>query len=165
VAVDVGGNQGSLLLRLLREHPSARGILFDQPGTTEQAKGPVAASGHADRVEIVSGNFFESVPAGGDLYLLKQILHDWNDEECLTILRSVRNAIVDGGRLAVVERVIPETYTPHGAYDFDMVMLIWTNGRERRLAEYQRLFEASGFKFDRFTENPDGLGVIEASAM
>jgi len=76
----------------------------------------------------------------------------------------VRNAIADGGRLAVVERVIPESFTPHVAYDFDMVMMIWTTGRERRLSEYKKLFEASGFAFERFTENPDGMGVIEAVA-
>jgi len=164
VAVDIGGSHGSLLLRLLREHSSARGILFDRPETAVQAKVPVTHSGLAERVDIVGGNFFESVPAGGDLYLLKQILHDWNDGECRSILRNVRDAIADGGRLAVIERVIPETFTPHAAYDFDMVMMIWTNGRERRLAEYKNLLEASGFAFERFTETPVGIGVIEAVA-
>lgn len=164
LAVDVGGNHGSLLLRLLSEHPAARGILFDLPETCAQAQHPVSASACADRVEIVGGSFFESVPAGGDLYLLKQVLHDWNDEECSGILRKVREGIIPGGRVAVIERVIPDDYQPHTGFDFDMLMMIWTTGRERRLAEFKQLFADCGFTFDRFTENPDGMGVIEAVA-
>jgi hypothetical protein len=165
LAVDVGGSMGSLLLRLLEEHPSARGILFDLPETAEQARSAIAGSPSAKRVDIADGDFFQKVPAQGDLYLLKQILHDWSDEECTTILSNIRAAIVDGGRLAVIERVIPEDFTPHIAYDFDMVMMIWTTGRERRLSEFKKMFEATGFAFDRVTENPDGMGVIEAIAV
>jgi len=165
LAVDVGGSMGSLLSRLLTEQPTARGVLFDLPETVEQARESIALSPLADRVEIVGGSFFESVPARGDLYLLKQILHDWSDTECVTILENIRAAIVDGGRLAVVERVIPEGFAPHVAYDFDMVMMIWTTGRERRLSEFKAMFEETGFAFDRFTENADGMGVIEAIAI
>ncbi len=165
LAVDVGGSMGSLLLRLLANQPSARGVLFDLPETAEQARQVILASPFADRVQIVGGDFFESVPIQGDLYLLKQILHDWSDDQCMTILKNVRAAIVAGGRLAVVERVIPESFTPHVAYDFDMLMMIWTTGRERRLSEFRSMFEATGFAFDRFEENADGMGVIEAVAI
>ena len=115
-----------------------------------------------DRIDIMGGDFFSSVPAGGDLYIVKQILHDWNDEECRAILTNIRAAIVDGGRLAVLERVIPERYTPHIAYDFDILMMLWTTGRERRLSEYEKMFEDTGFRFDRVSESPAGMSVVEA---
>jgi hypothetical protein len=102
VAVDVGGSQGSLLVRLLEVHPGARGVLFDLPDTVAQAEGPIAVAGMAGRVELVGGDFFAAVPSGGDLYLLKQILHDWSDAECRTILANVRAAMAVGARLAVV---------------------------------------------------------------
>lgn len=165
VAVDIGGSQGSLLLRLLKAQPAARGVLFDLPTTVAHAEGPVAASGLGDRIELVGGDFFTAVPSGGDLYLLKQILHDWGDEECLTILRNIRAAVGEGARLAVVERLLPERHRPHNAYVVDVIMLLWTTGRERKLSEYRTMLEASGFAFDRVTENPDGMSVIEAVAV
>jgi hypothetical protein len=162
VAIDVGGSQGSLLLRLLEAHPAARGVLFDLPGTIALAERPVAASGLADRVELASGDFFAAVPSGGDLYLLKQILHDWSDDECRTILRNIRAAMAPGARLAVVERLLPERYRPHNAYVLDIIMLMWTTGRERRLSHYVAMLGECGLAFDRVTENPDGMSVIEA---
>ena len=164
LAVDVGGSQGSMLLRLLKEQPDARGILFDLPETAEHARGPVSASPEGKRVELVGGSFFESVPAGGDLYILKQILHDWNDEECMTILRNIRSGITAGGKVAVIERLIPEEFRPHIGYDFDMVMMVWTTGRERRLSEYQEMLRAAGFTYARHTDNPRGMSVVEAVA-
>jgi hypothetical protein len=165
VAIDVGGNQGSLLLRLLEAHPAARGVLFDLPDTVRQAEAPVAAAGMAGRVELVGGDFFTAVPAGGDLYLLKQILHDWSDQECLAILRNIRAAMTEGARLAVVERLLPEQPRPHNAFSLDVIMLMWTTGRERRLSEYVAMLGACGFAFDRVTENPDGMSVLEALAV
>lgn len=164
VVVDVGGNHGSLLLRLLEAHPAASGVLFDLPGTVEQAAAPIAAAGMAGRVACVGGSFFDAVPPGGDLYLLKQILHDWSDDECRTILARVRAAMAEGTRLAVVERLLPEQYRPHNAYVVDVIMLLWTSGRERKLSEYVAMLEQAGFAFDRVTENPDGLSVVEAVA-
>jgi hypothetical protein len=165
LAVDVGGSQGSLLLRLLAEHPNARGILFDLPETASGAEGPIRASVQGDQVAIVGGDFFKSVPAGGDLYLLKQILHDWSDEDALKILKCVRAAMLKGSRLAVLERLIPETYMPHHAYNYDLFMLIWSTGRERRLTEYRQMLEATGFAFDGVTENTNGVSVLEAVAI
>jgi hypothetical protein len=164
VAVDIGGSQGSLLLRLLEAQPGTRGVLFDLPDTVAQAEGPVAAAGMADRVELVGGDFFAAVPSGGDLYLLKQILHDWSDEECRAILRNVRAAMTAGTRLAVVERLLPERPRPHNAYVLDVIMLLWTSGRERKLSDYVAMLAECGFAFDRATENPDGMSVIEALA-
>ncbi|HEY6816120.1 MAG TPA: methyltransferase [Croceibacterium sp.] len=162
LAVDVGGSQGSLLLRLLEMHPAARGVLFDLPDTVGLAERPVATAGYAGRVELVGGDFFAAVPSGGDLYLLKQILHDWSDAECRGILANIRAAMGEGTRLAVIERLLPEEYRPHNAYALDVIMLMWTTGRERRLSEYRAMLEACGFALDRVTENPDGMSVIEA---
>ena len=111
--VDVGGGHGALLAGLLARHPAMRGVLFDQPHVVAGAADVLAAAGVADRCEIVGGDFFDDVPAGGDAYLLKWILHDWDDEEAVAILRACRAAAPDGGALLVVERVIARpTRTP-----------------------------------------------------
>lgn len=162
LAVDVGGSQGALLRRLLADRPAARGILFDLPAVVEQAPSPDEAGDAAGRIELVGGDFFASVPAGGDLYLLKQILHDWDDDQCIAILRNVRRAIAPGGRLAVIDRVIPEAMTPHSAFEYDIFMMLLTNGRERRRSDFEALFAASGFQLDTLSDNPAGPSVIEA---
>lgn len=161
VAVDLGGNHGSLLLKLLSYHPQAKGILFDLPEVTEMTAPKVKQAAGGDRVEIVGGSFFESVPVG-DLYLLKMILHDWSDEECIKILQNVRKSIVPGGRLAVLDCIVPETPSPNLSNSLDIGMMVWDTGRERKLSEFKTLFDAAGFRFDRVTENPDGQSVIEA---
>lgn len=159
--VDVGGSMGDLLLAILGEYPDARGVLFDLPETVEIAAARVEASPVADRVQLVGGSFFEQVPAG-DLYTLKQILHDWNDHECETILRNIRAAINPGGRLAVMDHIVSDPPQPDEAASTDIAMMIWDTGRERRLAEFEALFAASGFRLDRVTRNPAGHSVIEA---
>lgn len=161
LAVDVGGSHGRLMLHLLDRHPEARGIVFDTPGTAEQAASILAASPVADRVEARGGDFFEAVPSGGDLYLLKQVLHDWNDEECVRILRSIRAAIRDNGRLAVIEYLLPDACVPHPGFAMDLHMMVLSTGQERTLCEYVRLFESAGFALDRVTDNPAGQSVAE----
>ncbi len=128
LAVDVGGNQGSLLLRLLADRPEARGILFDLPEVVALARPVVDAHPCGSRVETVGGSFFEAVPAGGDLYLLKQILHDWEDEHCIAILRAIRAAIAPHGRLVVVDRLMPERPRPHPSYQMDIYMMLLPRG-------------------------------------
>ncbi len=162
-AVDVGGNRGSLLLRLLADRPDARGVLFDLPATVADA-GP-ALAGHplADRIEAVGGSFFEAVPEGGDLYLLKQILHDWGDAECETILRHIRRAIAPHGRLAIIERLVPEAMEPHNARDLDILMLLWTGkGCERTLAQLADMLGRCGFALERTSDGGRSMSVIEA---
>ena len=124
----------------------------------------VGKAEHGDRVEIIGDNFFEAVPAG-DLYLLKMILHDWNDDECVTILKRIREAIRPGGRVAVIDYVLPETPRHHSGMAMDIAMLVWATGRERKLSEFKALFDAAGFVFDRITENPLGQSVVEAVAV
>ena len=162
-AVDVGGSHGSLLLGLLAGHPDARGIVFDLPEVAAMVANNIRASEHGSRVEVVGGNFFEAVPAA-DLYLLKMILHDWNDDECIAILGRIRESVAANGRVAVIEYLMPESPSQHPAYAMDLAMLVWATGRERKLSEFESLFDASGFRLDRVTENPFGQSVIEAVA-
>ena len=162
LAVDVGGSHGRLLLQLLERHPESRGIVFDLPHVAGQTAPVIAASAAGDRAEAVGGDFFKAVPAGGDLYLLKQILHDWDDDECVRILKSIRAAIASGGRLAVIEFLLPEELEPHPGFAMDVHMMALSTGRERTAAEYEALFNAVGFRLDRVTENPNGPSIVEA---
>jgi hypothetical protein len=162
LAVDVGGSHGSLLLRVLTLQPEANGILFDLPDVVAMAGPALAAHPSGARVETAGGSFFESVPAGGDLYLLKQILHDWPDGQCVDILRVIRSAIAPHGRLAVVDRLMPEEHRPHPAYQMDLNMLLLLGAKERKLSEFEALFARSGFRLDKVTEDPNVPSVIEA---
>ncbi len=162
-AVDIGGSHGQLMMRLLTEYPAAKGVIFDLPGTAAQAEKNLSASPLKDRIEIVGGDFFKAAPEGGDLYLMKQILHDWGDEECVAILKNIRAAIAANGRLAVIDFLLPETPAPDPGYAMDINMLcLLTGGRERKLSEFDDLFSAAGFALDRVTKNPRGQSVIEA---
>ena len=162
LAVDVGGNHGSLLLRLLALQPRARGILFDLPDVVAQARPTLDAHASGSRVEVIGGSFFENVPAGGDLYLLKQILHDWEDEPSTAILRRIRAAIAPGGRLVVIDRLMPEEIRPHPAYQMDLYMLLLLGARERKRSEFAALFAQCGFRLERVTEDPHVPSVLEA---
>jgi hypothetical protein len=162
LAVDVGGSHGRLMMALLRHYPDARGIVFDLPETAEQAAAAIAASPVADRIETRGGDFFAAVPAGGDLYLLKQILHDWGDEDCVRILRAIRAAITERGRLAVIEYLLPDACEHHPGFAMDIHMMVLSTGRERTLSDYEALLEAAGFRLDRVTGNPRGQSVAEA---
>ena len=102
------------------------------------------------------------MPHGGELYLIKQILHNWDDAECIAILRSVREAIAPGGRLAVIDRLLPERIAPDMAFVFDILMMIWSTGRERTLAQFRALLQAAGFAVDKVTVNSGRMSVIEA---
>lgn len=159
---DLGGSMGDLLLAVLQEYPGTRGILYDLPGTVELARPGIAASPLAGRVELVGGSFFESVPVA-DLYLLKQILHDWNDEECRALLQCVRRSIPDTGRLVVIDHILQDAPHADEAQGTDIAMMVWAHGRERRLGEFEALFRASGFAISRVTRNPQGHSVIEVA--
>jgi len=161
VAVDVGGNHGGLLLKLLEHYPGTRGILFDLPEVTQRVAASVLKAQQDGRVQVQGGDFFASVPAA-DLYLLKMILHDWNDEECIAILRNIRRAMKPGARIAVIDCLLPEIPRPHYANAMDIVMMVWTTGKERRLSEFEALFAAAGLALDRVSENPAGQSVVEA---
>ncbi len=165
LAVDVGGSHGSLLKRLLTEYPSARGILFDLPDVAQQAARTWKESPVGPRLRAVGGSFFESVPDGADLYLLKQILHDWTDRQCAAILRNIRRAIAPRGKVVVVEQLLPESDRPNLAWAMDIWMLMITGGRERTLPGYTSLLSEAGFAVERVTATGSPMNVIEAVAV
>jgi hypothetical protein len=163
--IDVAGGHGGLLTSLLRAHPHLRGVLFDIPPVIEGARARVEGTGVASRVELVAGSFFESVPAGGDAYLLKWIIHDWDDERSVTILTNCRRAMGADGTLLLVERIVParvqQTATHQSILFADLNMLALTGGRERSEAEYRSLLGAAGFRLARIIPTASPMCIIE----
>jgi hypothetical protein len=153
--VDVGGSQGVLLRALLERAPQARGVLFDLPEV-------VGSAPAHERVEIVSGSFFESLPEGGDLYVLKSILHDWPDDRCEEILANVQRAAPAGATLLLVETILAEAPAPSPVTFMDMNMLVMLGGRERTAAEYTDMLRRHGFETQRVIPTGGMFGLIEA---
>jgi hypothetical protein len=163
-AVDVGGANGALLGLLQQDNPALRGNVFDRPNIAADAQAEIARNGFADRTDVVGGDFFESVPSG-DLYLLKFILHDWDDDRCVTILRRCREAMQPGGRIAIVELIVGDHTDPGVSALMDLNMLACTvGGRERSLAEYDALLARAGLRRTAVLTNDSPQGVIEAVA-
>ena len=161
VLADIGGGNGSTLVGVLGRYPEMRGILFDLPGVVERARAEIEAAGLADRCEVVGGSFFEAVPGGADAYLLRHIIHDWDDEKAAAILRNVRRAMGEGARLLVVEGVIPPGNEPSFGKLLDLTMLVIPGGLERTEEEYRRLYEAAGFRLTRIVPTAAEVSVIE----
>jgi hypothetical protein len=161
--VDVGGGHGALLAVILQAHP-----LFDMGHAMEGAKAHLSKAGLAARSECIAGNFFKSVPPGADGYVLKSVIHDWNDERSGAILRKCRKAIRPDGRLLLVERIMPERLKPlrrhHAFAQADLAMLLGPGGRERTETEFRRLLGASGFKLTRIIKTQAEHSIIEAAA-
>lgn len=162
LAIDIGGSHGTLLSGLLANYPQARGIVFDRPDVAEQAAARLHAIPEGSRIEAVGGDFFHSVPAGGDLYLLKQILHNWSDRECTAILKAVRHAIAPDGRIVIIDRLLPDTIAPDPAFAFDILMMLWSTGQERTVLQIQNLLQSAAFKIGSVTRNYGRMSVIEA---
>jgi hypothetical protein len=159
--VDVGGGNGTTLSLLLARHPSLQGILFDQPHVVAGADEVLAAAGVADRCRVVGGSFFDEVPAGGDAYVLKAIVHDWLDDEAAAILRRCREVVPESGRLLVLERIVGPPNDDLPAKLMDLNMLVAAGGRERTEDEFESLFAAGGFRLAGVTPTAAGLSVIE----
>jgi hypothetical protein len=162
---DVGGGNGTMLIGILRATPGLRGLVFDQPPVAARAKAEIAAAGLSERCAVVGGSFFEAVPRGADAYLLKHVIHDWNDERATAILRTCRAVVPPGGRLLVVEGVYPAridgALASRGAAANDVNMLVCTGGRQRSEAEFRALFAASGFRLTRIVPTMAMVCVIE----
>jgi O-methyltransferase domain/Dimerisation domain len=163
---DVGGGNGSTLCGILSRHPALRGTLYDLPGVIERAAKSVSQAGLSERVDLVAGNFFESAPRGADAYLLRHIIHDWNDEQAIRILKNVHTAIGgkgarERGRLLVVESVIPPGNDPFFGKLLDLTMLVIPGGQERTEEEYRRLFGKAGFHLARIVPTASEVSVIE----
>jgi hypothetical protein len=160
--VDVGGSYGTMLAAILRNNPAARGVLFDQPHVVAAARRQLAEAGVADRCTTVSGDFFVEVPAGGDAYVLAQILHDWDDERSVAILRQCRRAMPTHGRLLVIELVLPPGEEPFRGKWLDLHMLVLLGARERTATEYDALFRRAGFTLMRVVPTAAGASIVEA---
>jgi hypothetical protein len=160
--VDVAGGHGRLLAAVLRRAPQSRGILFDMESVVADAPAVLEAAGVADRCTITSGSFFESVPAGGDAYMLKHIIHDWDDERASEILANVRKAILATGKLLLIESVVPDDDRDHFAKVLDLEMLVVATGKERTRAQYDELLRSADFRLRRIVESVGPTSVIEA---
>lgn len=163
--VDVGGGNGSFLAALLRQHPQTRGILADLPHVVAQATGILQQAGVTDRCQAVAGNFFEAVPSGGHLYLLKRVIHDWDDERARTILRNCHRVMDATTKLMIIDWVLPPQPTAEAVtgYIADMTMLVVTpGGRERTQEEFQQLLASAGFKFTCVIRTGGLTDIVEA---
>ncbi len=161
---DVGGGNGSLLISVLRKYPRMRGLLYDLPGVSDRARANLEAAGVADRCQVIGGSFFESIPAGADAYLMRHIIHDWDDGKSRTILRNIRRVISSEARLLLVEGVIPPGNAPSFGKLLDLTMLTIPGGKERTEAEYRELLRSEGFELTRIVPTPAEVSVIEARA-
>jgi len=162
--VDVAGGQGLLLARILEANPELRGVLFDQPQTVPAAQAYLTAAALTERCDVVAGDFFASVPSGADTYLLKYIVHDWDDESAIRILTNCRVAMADGGRVLLIETVVPGPEQPDYAKLGDLEMLVLLGSRERAVAEYDALLGHAGLARTRIVPTSEHLKIIEAVA-
>jgi hypothetical protein len=163
LAVDLGGADGAFVCELVARNAGLQGLVLDLPHAVPAATARAQRQGVGDRVTAVAGDFFRSVPAA-DVYLLKFVLHDWDDDACLGILRNVRAALRPGGRLYVVEMTVsPSDPSPVAAL-LDLTMLLVSPGRERELPEFERLLTAAGFRTQRVVPVVTPYQVIEAVA-
>ena len=160
--VDVGGATGNLLSAILTRHAGPRGVLFDLPHVVSDAPTLLKAKGVSNRVAIESGDFFKTAPSGGDAYVLSHIIHDWSEDQCLTILGHIRKVMKPGGRLLIVEMVLPDGDEPHPGKVLDIVMLVMPGGQERTKAEYAALLTKAGFKLTRVVPTNSAVSVVEA---
>jgi hypothetical protein len=162
ILVDVAGGHGSLIAAILKANPTLQGILFDQPHVIPGAQPVLEVAGVIDRCQQVSGDFFVELPANGDAYLLKSIIHDWNDVDSIRILKNVRRAIQPDGKLLIVDFVIPPGNDPHPGKLPDMNMLVTLGGRERTEAEFRDMLAQAGFRLTQVIPTSAGKSVIEA---
>jgi C-methyltransferase len=161
--VDVGGGHGKILSEVLKTNPGMRGVLFDLPHAFEGGQRTITLAALADRCDVISGDFFVSVPTGADAYLLSRVIHDWDDEKAIAILKVVRGAIAPHGRLILLETMLrPEASTIYPSLS-DLNMLLLTGGCERTEEEYRELYRSAGFELTRTvpTKSPTGTTVIE----
>jgi hypothetical protein len=159
--VDVAGGHGRVLTSILQKYPTMRGVLFDLEHVLAGARAVIESLGLSDRCRTVSGDFFKAVPAGGDAYIMKHIIHDWDDERAATILKNIRSAMNPGGRLILLESVVAPGNQPDFAKLIDLEMLLMPGGRERTEQEFRDLFARAGFELTRITPTKSPLSVIE----
>ncbi|MBX3438987.1 MAG: methyltransferase, partial [Planctomycetaceae bacterium] len=158
---DIGGGNGSLLSALLERHPNLHGTLFDLPGVIDRAGRAMAQSGLQNRIHLVAGDFFESVPSGADAYMLRHIIHDWDDDRAIRILENVHRSLAGQGRVLVIESVIPPGSDPFFGKLLDLTMLTVAGGQERTQEEYRHLFAEAGFRISQIIPTRTEVSIIE----
>ena len=163
--VDVGGGQGALIAAILKANPSMRGTLFDQAEVLKGAPEILAGAGVGDRCELVAGDFFESVPPGGDAYMMKWIIHDWDDRRSIGILKNCRDAMTGGTRLLLIEREMRTGNEPDPASLGGITMMVIPGGQERTREEYASILSAAGFRLANVYPAPAELSIFEALAV
>ena len=161
VIMDVGGNQGAQLVEILKANPAARGILFDRPYVIEGARGRFREAGIIDRCAVIAGDFFDGVPCGADIYLLSQVIHDWNDGPALNILCNCRRAMGPRAKLLLVEHVLNPLNTQRATALLDLTMLVIVGGKERTVDEYGSLLDSAGFSLSRMLPTASPFCIIE----
>ena len=160
---DIAGGHGYLLAQILKATPELKGVLFDVPQVIDGATALLEREGVSERVERVAGDFFASVPSA-DAYLMKHIIHDWDDERCVTILSNIRRAMEPGGKVLIVETVVPEGGQPHYSKLLDLEMLTSPGGEERTAQEYESLLAQAGLRLTRIIPTRSHFSIIEAEA-
>jgi len=160
--VDVGGGHGQLLSAILARNAHLSGVLFDLPAGVAAARQGVG--GELPRTDFISGSFFEGVPSG-DVYVIKKVIHDWDDERAVVILRNCRKAMLPNGKVLVAETLVPPGDEPNQIKNIDVVMLAVTGGLERTQEQYERLFGAAGLRLDRVIETRGPISILEASSV
>jgi len=163
VLADIGGGNGSAIAAILKKYPDMRGILFDLPGVAERAKQNIEAAGVADRCQVTGGSFMAAVPTGADAYLMRHVIHDWDDEKSATILQNIYRSMGNDGKLLVGEYVMPSDNTPSMARGSHLVMLVISGGQERTEEELRALYERAGFRLTRIVSTKVGICVIEGT--
>jgi len=163
--VDIAGGHGILLAGILKANPQMQGVLFDLPSVIEGAGELLEKEGVRNRVELAIGDFFQSIPAGADAYLMKHIIHDWDDERSIKILKSIRSAMKENGKVLIIEMVVPEGNEPSPSHNLDLMMLVMEGGKERTKEEYRTLLEAAGFRMTRVIPTKSPYSIIEAERL
>lgn len=163
--VDIAGGHGLLLAGILKANPHLQGVLFDLPFVIEGAKEMLQKEDVSDRVELTSGDFFESVPVDADAYMMKHIIHDWDDESSIKILQNIRSAMNEKGKVLIIEMVVPEGNEPHPSKALDILMLVMEGGKERTKDEYRKLLDATGFKLTRIISTKSPYSLIEGEPL
>ncbi len=156
---DVGGAHGHFIAAILNQNPHLTGILFDRPASIAASR--QTEVGRLPRLELIEGDFFKSVPQGADVYVIKKVIHDWNDEQSIAILRNCRKVVPPNGKVLLAETIVPPGNDPHQIKLIDVTMLAVTGGRERTEAEYAQLFSAAGFALERVIPTREGISLIE----
>lgn len=162
--MDVAGGHGYFICEALQRYPQMKGILLDLPSVIDGAKCAICERRMDERCQPIAGNFFERIPAGADAYFMQHILHDWDDEHCLTILANVKQALIGrkNGRLIVADAVLPENSQPHPAKFLDLMMMVLPGGRERTETEWRTLLDRAGFAITKIVPTKEPESVIEA---